>query len=81
MRFGSQRSSAEVPILAGPGLNEEWLTRQPPPVSEHGQVVLERNGYQVDQRRQFLMAIMADGRRVAVPVDYVRIQFTGNEPL
>jgi hypothetical protein len=81
IRFGVGSSPAEVPVLAGPGITEEWLTRQPPPVSEHGQVVLERHGYQVDQRRQFLTATLADGRRVAVPVDHVRIQYTGNEPL
>jgi hypothetical protein len=44
-------------------------------------VVLERNGYQVDQRRQYLTATLADGRRVAFPVDHVRIQYRGNEPL
>jgi hypothetical protein len=81
IRLGGGGSQAEVPVLAGPGITEEWLSRQPPPVSEHGQVVLERHGYQVDQRRQFLTATLADGRRVAVPVDHVRIEYTGNEPL
>ena len=81
IRFGAVDSPAEVPVLAGPGITEEWLARQPPPVSEHGQVVLGRQGYQVDQRRQFITATLADGRRVAVPIDHVRIQFTGNEPL
>jgi hypothetical protein len=81
IRFGAGDSPAEVPVLAGPGITEEWLTRQPPPVSAHGQVVLERQGYQIDQRRQFLTATLADGRRLAVPVDHVRIEYTGNEPL
>jgi hypothetical protein len=81
VRLGIGNAPAEVPILAGPAITEEWLARQPPPVSEHGQVVLERNGYQVDQRRQFLTAILPDGRRVAVPVDHVQIQYTGSEPL
>jgi hypothetical protein len=81
IRFGAGDSPAEVPVLAGPGITEEWLNRQPPPVSEHGQVVLERHGYQVNQRRQFLTATLADGRRVAFPVDHVRIEYTGNEPL
>jgi hypothetical protein len=81
IRFGAGDSPAEVPVLAGPGITEEWLSRQPPPVSAHGQVVLERQGYQVDQRRQFLTTTLADGRRVAVPVDHVRIEYTGNEPL
>jgi hypothetical protein len=81
IRFGAAGSPAEVPVLDGPGITEEWLARQPPPVSEHGQVVLGRHGYQVDQRRQFITATLADGRRVAVPVDHVRIEYTGNEPL
>jgi hypothetical protein len=81
IRFGAADSPAEVPVLDGPGITGEWLAQQPPPVSEHGQVVLERQGYQVDQRRQFLRATLSDGRRVAVPVDRVRIQYTGNEPL
>ena len=38
----------------GPGITEEWLVQQPPPVSEHGQVVLARQGYQVEQRAAFL---------------------------
>ena len=81
IRFGPESSRAEVPVLAGPGITKEWLTQQPPPVSEHGRVVLERQGYQVDQQRRFFTTILADGRRVAVPVDHVQIQYTGNEPL
>ena len=81
IRFGPEGSPSEVPVLAGPGLTEDWLAHQPPPVSEHGQVVLARQGYQVEQRRQFYTAVLADGRRVAIPVDHVQIQYTGNEPL
>ena len=29
--FGPQSTGAEVPILAGPGINEQWLRNQPPP--------------------------------------------------
>jgi len=81
LRFGPENARAEVPVLAGPGITERWLAEQPPPLSEHGQVALERQGYQVAQRRRFVMAILADGRRVAVPIDQVQIQYTGNEPL
>ena len=63
------------------GITEEWLTQQPPPVSEHGQVVLARQGYQVEQSGEFFTTVLADGRRVAIPVDHVQIQYTGNEPL
>ncbi len=80
-RFGPEGSPAEVPVLEGPGITEEWLAGQPPPVSEHGQAVLASQGYQVEQQRRFFTTVLADGRRVAIPVDHVQIQYTGNEPL
>jgi hypothetical protein len=81
IRFGPESSPTELPVLAGPGITEDWLTRQPPPVSEHGQAVLASQGYQVEQQRRFFTTVLADGRRVAIPVDHVQIQYTGNEPL
>jgi hypothetical protein len=81
LRVGPANAPAVVPILAGPGVTEEWISRQPPPVSEHGQVVLQRQGYHVEQHRRLLTTILPDGRRVALPVDEVQIQYTGNEPL
>jgi hypothetical protein len=81
IRFGPENARAEVPVLAGPGFTEKWLVEQPPPVPEHGKAALERQGYQVDQQRRFLMVTLADGRRVAVPVDHVQIQYRGSEPL
>jgi hypothetical protein len=81
IRFGPESAPADVPVLAGPGITEDWLAQQPRPVSEHGQAVLARQGYQVEQQRRFFMTVLADGRRVAIPVDHVRIHYTGNEPL
>jgi hypothetical protein len=81
VHIGTQDTGADVPILAGPGINEQWLRNQPPPVNEYGQVALRRQGYQVDQRRQFITTTLADGRRVTVPVDQVQIRYTGNNPL
>ncbi len=81
LHIGTKAAGADVPILAGPGINEQWLKNQPPPVTEYEQVALKRQGYQVDQRRQFFTAVLADGRRVAVPVDQVQIRYTGNDPL
>jgi hypothetical protein len=81
IRFGPESSPAEVPVLAGPGITEDWLVQQPPPVSEYGEVVLAREGYQVEQQRRFYTTVLADGRRVAIPVDHVQIRYTGNEPL
>ena len=81
VRFGPENSPAEVPVLAGPGITEEWLAQQPQAVSEHGEAMLASQGFQVEQQRQFIMTVLADGRRVAIPVDHVQIQYTGNEPL
>jgi len=81
VRIGPEDSGATVPILAGPGINGDWLEATPPPLSEHEQVVLQRHGYQVDLRRRLLIATLADGRRVCVPIDQVQIRNTGSHPL
>ena len=81
LRIGNETARTEVPILAGPGITEEWLRQQPPPVSQHGQVVFQRHGYQVDQRRRLITAVTTDGRRVTVPIDQVLIRYTGNQSL
>jgi hypothetical protein len=81
LRFGRENAQAEVPIVAGPGIDEQWLRCQPPPVSEVDRAIFEHHGYQVDQRRRLLTTITADGRRVAVPVDQVLIRYTGNQSL
>jgi hypothetical protein len=81
LRFDSETTKAEVPILAGPGIDAEWVKNQPPPVSERGQVVLQQHGYQVDQRRRLITTTLDDGRRVTVPIDQVQIRYTGSNPL
>jgi hypothetical protein len=81
LRIGSENARAEVPILAGPGIDAEWVLNQPPPLSEREEVFLQRQGYQVDQRRRLITKTLADGRRVAFPIDQVRIRYTGNQPL
>jgi hypothetical protein len=81
VRVGFDREGAEVPILGGPTINEQWLRDQPPRLSEHQQALLERCGYQVDQHRRIITATLADGRRVTLPVDQVQVRFTGNNPL
>jgi hypothetical protein len=81
LRIGSEGESAEVPVLAGPGITEDWLAEQPPPVSEYGQALWQSRGFQVDQRRQLITATLADGRFVTVPVDQVELRYTGNNPL
>jgi hypothetical protein len=81
LRIGSEGDSAEVPILAGPGINQQWLREQPPPVSEYAQALWQRRGYQVDQRRQLITTTLSDGRSVTVPIDQVEFRYTGNRPL
>jgi len=81
LRISSDNANAEIPILAGPGINAEWVPNKPPPVSERGEVILHRLGYQVDQRRRLITTTLADGRRVTVPIDQVQIRYTGNQPL
>jgi hypothetical protein len=81
VRLSSSSADAEVPILSGPGIDAEWLENQPPPVSEYDQAVLQRHGYQVDQRRRLIPGTLSDGRAVAIPVDVVQIRYTGNNPL
>jgi hypothetical protein len=81
LRIGPEGAGTEVPILAGPGLDDGWLQAQPPPLSEYDEAVLARHGYRVDQRRRLLSATLADGRRVTVPIDQVQIVYTGNNPL
>jgi hypothetical protein len=81
VNIGRGDARAEVPILAGPGIDEEWLRRQPPPVSEHGQVVFERLGYQVDQQRRLITTFTSDGRRITIPIDQVLIRYAGNQSL
>ncbi len=78
-RLGS--GSAEVPILAGPNVNEQWLRNQPPRLNEYQQALLERHGYQVNQHRRIIIATLADGRRVTLPIDQVQVRYTGNNPL
>jgi hypothetical protein len=79
--IGTEGLSAPVPILAGPGITEEWVREQPPPLSEHGQALLQRQGFQVDQQRRLVTTTLADGRLVTIPVDQVVFQYTGNNSL
>ncbi|MDR3621258.1 MAG: hypothetical protein P4L85_18040 [Paludisphaera borealis] len=74
-------STADVPILAGPGLDSQWLMNQPMPVSDRERAALERQGYALDQERELVAMPLADGRQVVVPVDQVRLRYVGTQPL
>jgi hypothetical protein len=81
VRFGPSGTGTAVPILAGPGIDEEWVRKQPSPLTEHQEALLEQHGYHVDRRRRLISTTLADGRRITVPVDQVHLSFTGIEPL
>jgi hypothetical protein len=81
LRIGDDGATAEVPILAGPGIDEEWLRDQPPPLTEYAQALWQGRGYEVDQRRCILTTTLADGRLVTVPIDQVEFHYTGHNPL
>jgi hypothetical protein len=81
LRIGPPGGSTEVPIFAGPQIDEEWLQNQPPALDEYQRALLERQGYQVDQQRRIITAILPDGRRVSVPIDQVQVLYTGNNAL
>jgi hypothetical protein len=72
---GSERVT--VPILAGPGLDERWLKRQPSAVPKHLQREWERQGYEVEQHRRLVSVSVRGGPRVSIPVDEVELHFIG----
>jgi hypothetical protein len=80
LRFGPRGTGTAVPIVAGPGIDEEWVRNQPSPLTEHQEAILEQHGYQVDRRRRLISTTLPDGRRITVPVDQVQLSFTGIEP-
>lgn len=81
VQIGTNEGAPRVPILAGPGIDEDWLRNQPPPITEHQRAMLEQQGFQVNRRRRLISARLADGRRVTVPVNQVQVRYTGIEPL
>lgn len=81
LRVGPSASAVAVPILAGPGIDEDWVRNQPSPITEHQQAVLEQQGFQVDRRRHLIRKRLVNGRNVTVPVDQVEVRYTGIESL
>jgi hypothetical protein len=81
LRVGSSEDAPTVPIIGGTGIDEQWVSNQPPPITEHQEALLEQHGYQVDRRRQLVTVTLRDGRRVAVPVDRFQVRYTGMDPL
>jgi hypothetical protein len=73
-----QPASVSVPLFAGPGLDEQWLRSRPSAVPVGVQKQLERQGYEVFQRRRLVsMQMDEQGRYLAIPVDDVQVRFVG----
>jgi hypothetical protein len=81
IRVSPSEGAPAVPIVGGSGIDEQWVTSQPPTITEHQLALLEQQGYQVDRRRRLVTATLRDGRRVTVPVDRFLVRYTGSEPL
>ena len=80
---GSAGESAPeaFPIRSGPGLDDRWLRSQPPSVPAYVRARLERQGFQVAERRKLVSVDLGDGRRVSIPVDEVEVDYVGQQPL
>ena len=76
VNYGNDDAGAQaVPIISGPGLDDQWLADQPAPLSEYEMRRLESLGWQVQQKRQLMKIQLTDGRTLTVPIDSVRYQF------
>ncbi len=67
----------QVPVLAGPGLDEGWLRRRPPAVTDDEIRSLEDAGYLVERNRMVYSLSLDEGRTLNVPVDEVTLQYVG----
>ncbi len=68
-------------LVAIPIVDADRLRQVPPPVPERVRRNLERRGFEVESRRGLAAVKLEDGRRVAVPVDAVRVRYVGNRTL
>ena len=72
---GGAAGSIRLPVLAGPGLDEGWLRRQPSFVPEDDLRRWRDGGYQVEhQRRLVSVQLDEEGRYLAIPVDEVFVR-------
>jgi hypothetical protein len=70
-----------VPIVSGPGLDDNWLRKQAPTISDYVRARWERQGYQIQERRKLVSVTLEDGRRVSIPMDEVAVDYVGQRPL
>jgi hypothetical protein len=71
----------QFPIRSGRGLDDEWLRSQPPSVPDYVRARLERQGYQVLERRNLVSVEVGEGKHVSIPVDQVEVDYVGQQPL
>src|SRR5262249_22039871 len=60
IRVSPSEGAPAVPIVGGSGIDEQWVTSQPPTITEHQLALLEQQGYQVDRRRRLVTATLRD---------------------
>ena len=64
-----------MPVVEGPGIDEEWLRRQPSVVPASLRRTLESRGHHVEEHRELINLSLEDGRQLLVPVDKVEVRF------
>lgn len=70
-------SSSGLPLREVSESDKNWLAELPPAVPAYLQRQWEQRGYRVETRRQLVPGSLADGRRVAIPVDQVKLHYVG----
>lgn len=65
----------QVPVLAGPGIDDRWLRDQPSFIPEEVRQSWERGGFDVEEQRR-LVSVQIDesGRYLTIPVDEVLLR-------
>jgi hypothetical protein len=66
-------SHMPVKVVEGPGVDESWLEQVPPAISARYVELMRQRGYEVEQQREIVPFDVADGQRVMLPVDRVKI--------
>ncbi len=61
--------------------DERWAGERLATIPDYVKAQWERRGFQFEENRHLLGLDLQDGRRVAVPVDEVELDFVGRQPL
>lgn len=71
----------KVPVISGPELDFEELVRQPPPVPDHVLRQAGNNGLRIESVRHVMALELADGQKLAIPLDSVGVHYVGHSVL